>query len=232
MCARAQPPSLDGGEVFAQDVNLLDGQSAADQYAVEFDQIGESDARIGGFFEQRRAAPRDEEDHKIVGAEAGQQLQRSFRSLVASGVGIGVPAQKVSKRLEALRGFGWGDDHASGYLSAQNLVQRRGHAVRGFAKSNDIGRPQEWHRDPARHERPSFAPEFREHGVADLDRRHGFEKDVRRELLAARVGKACGLRGLGMSFHQDIAWSASTPACATSTSWSSVPALTPIPPTH
>ena len=96
-----------------------------------------------------------------------------------------------------MRRFRRADDDSAGDLPAEHLVEGRGHAVRGLAEGDDVRRAQKRHRDAARHERPPLALELREHGVADVDRRHGLEKDVLGELLAAGVRKACGRDGFG-----------------------------------
>src|SRR5208282_317608 len=106
------------------------------------------------------------------------------------------------------------------------------HAVGGFAKGHDTRRVGKRMRYFPGRERAAFELQLRQHGVAHIDGRHGLMENLLRQLLAVGIVRLHHRRGLSRGGHCAILASASTPACATTTSSASGPPLTPMPPTH
>ena len=148
--------SLEHGAVLPHGVELVDVGAGGQEQSRHRLLVGERDRRGGGR-RQRRAAPRDQHEHEIVGRGRLGQRPDLSRGCRAALVGHGMarfeqPDAPRGGKVAVLDG-----DHAVGDARAPGLLDGRGHGARRLAGSHHEDTPlrrRNHGRERAQNERP------------------------------------------------------------------------------
>ena len=129
-----QPPALDGRELAAQHVHLVDGRAAGQQDAVERLLVGQRHAGSGQR-EQRRTATGNERHHQVIGLQALNGLQDA---------GGGLHAGLVRHRMRGLQHLDAAGRHrmsVAGHHHARDIHVRPGGIHSGRHDGRALARP-------------------------------------------------------------------------------------------
>ena len=92
-----QASAFDGGEMFADGVDLGDGRARVHEHAVGGSEIGQRDIVVYGLFHDGRTAAGDHEDGERSGVESGQRVEDGAGRTDGFGVGRRMSTAKIAE---------------------------------------------------------------------------------------------------------------------------------------
>ena len=173
-CSLRQPPALDGRELAAQHIHLVDGGAAGQQDAVERLLVGQRHARPGQR-EQRRTATGNERHHQVIGLQALNGLQDA-----GGGLHTGLVRHRV-RRLQHLDAAGRHSMSVAGHHHARDIHVRPGGIHGGRHHGSTLACPHH-HAAPAR-----LLGQMPSHGSGGVGAFHGGIKDAAQRSTRAFV---------------------------------------------
>ncbi len=130
--ACASRPPLDGGEVFAHRIQLVDGRARLQQQGCRLLLVLQRQP-FGRRDQQRRAAARQQADQQCLPVGGARHFQDAFRARLAGCVRHRVRGFHLADDVQRQRVTVLDDDQAGGNARAEQRLDRLRHARRGLA---------------------------------------------------------------------------------------------------